>query len=110
MEISRQEISWGELPFPPPGDLPDPGIKPMSLKSPALACGLLFFFFKSLPLPGKSNLFLRKIGKLKSTVLFLLFRSNWKKQAEAQKGCCRQISATLATLFHPSPPKEDPTH
>ena len=25
------------LPFPPPGDLPDPEIKPMSLASPALA-------------------------------------------------------------------------
>ena len=25
------------LPFPPPGDLPDPGIKPTSLASPALA-------------------------------------------------------------------------
>ena len=27
--ISRQEY-WSGLPFPPPGDLPDPGIKPMS--------------------------------------------------------------------------------
>ena len=30
MGFSRQE-SWSELPFPSPGDLPDPGIKPMSL-------------------------------------------------------------------------------
>ena len=29
MEFSRQEY-WGELPFPSPGDLPDPGIKPGS--------------------------------------------------------------------------------
>ena len=28
---------WSGLPFPPPGDLPDPGIKPMSFVSPALA-------------------------------------------------------------------------
>ena len=27
--FSRQEF-WSELPFPPPGDLPHPGIKPMS--------------------------------------------------------------------------------
>ena len=27
---------WSGLPFPPPGDLPDPGIKPESLASPAL--------------------------------------------------------------------------
>ena len=32
MEFSRQEY-WRELSFPPPGDLPDPGIKP---RSPAL--------------------------------------------------------------------------
>ena len=32
MEISRQEY-WIGLPFPSPGDLPDPGIKP---KLPAL--------------------------------------------------------------------------
>ena len=34
--FSRQEY-WRGLPFPPPGDLPDPGIEPESLKSPALA-------------------------------------------------------------------------
>ena len=30
MGFSRQEY-WSELPFPSPGDLPDPGIKPRSL-------------------------------------------------------------------------------
>ena len=30
MEFSRQEY-WSQLPFPPPGDLPDPGIEPASL-------------------------------------------------------------------------------
>ena len=29
MGFSRQEY-WGGLPCPPPGDLPDPGIKPAS--------------------------------------------------------------------------------
>ena len=38
MEFSRQEY-WSGLPFPPPGDFPDPGINPMSLMSPALAGG-----------------------------------------------------------------------
>ena len=33
---SLQEC-WSGLPCPPPGDLPDPGIEPMSLMSPALA-------------------------------------------------------------------------
>ena len=36
MGLSRQEY-WSGLPCPSPGNLPDPGIKPMSLLSPALA-------------------------------------------------------------------------
>ena len=40
MEFSRQEY-WSGLPCPPPGDLPDPGIPPASLTSPALA-GVFF--------------------------------------------------------------------
>ena len=31
MEFPRQEY-WSGLPFPPPGDLPDPGIEPQSPK------------------------------------------------------------------------------
>ena len=38
MGFSRQEY-WSGLPWPPPGDPPDPGIKPASLMSPALAGG-----------------------------------------------------------------------
>ena len=38
MRLSRQEY-WSGLPYPPPGDLPDPGVEPMSLMSPALAGG-----------------------------------------------------------------------
>ena len=38
MEVSRQEY-WSGLPFPPPGDIPDPGIKFTSRVSPALAGG-----------------------------------------------------------------------
>ena len=38
MEFSRQEY-WSGLPCPPPGDLPEPGIEPTSLMSPALAGG-----------------------------------------------------------------------
>ena len=41
MEFSRQDY-WSELPFPPPGDLPDPGIKPVSPLSPALADGFFY--------------------------------------------------------------------
>ena len=37
MDFSRQEY-WSELPFPSPGDLPNPGIKP---RSPALQADAL---------------------------------------------------------------------
>ena len=36
MGFSRQQY-WSKEPCPPPGDLPDPGIKPRYLMSPALA-------------------------------------------------------------------------
>jgi len=35
--ILQARIYWSGLPWPPPGDLPDPGIKSMSLTTPALA-------------------------------------------------------------------------
>ena len=50
MGFSRQEY-WDGLPFPPPRDLPDPGIKPGSLASLALAGG----FFTTVP-PGRHHL------------------------------------------------------
>ena len=51
MGFSRQEY-WSGLTFPPLGDLPDPGIKPVSLASPVLADR--FFGTET---PGKSLLF-----------------------------------------------------
>ena len=59
MGFSRQEY-WSGLPFPSPGDLPDPGIEPASLMSPALVggffirtllpmvCSCIFYFYYSL--------------------------------------------------------------
>ena len=44
MEFSSYEY-WSGLPFPSPGYLPDPGIQPTSLESPAPASG----FFTSVP-------------------------------------------------------------
>ena len=38
MGFSRQG-HWSGLPYPPPGDLPNPRIEPTSLTSPALAVG-----------------------------------------------------------------------
>ena len=44
MGFPRQEY-WRGLLFPSPGDLPDPGIEPVSLASPAFAGG----FFTTVP-------------------------------------------------------------
>ena len=79
MEFPRQEY-WSGLPCPPPGDLTNPGIKPMS---PALAGG--FFTTESpgqsiphLDLPNFSILlycgtFVKTIGMLPLTKLQRLF-------------------------------------
>ena len=48
MGFSRQEY-WSRLPFPPPGDLLDPGIEPTSFVFPAWAGA----FFTTVP-PGKT--------------------------------------------------------
>ena len=53
MEFSRQEF-WGGFLFPTPGDLPDPGIKPMS----AASLGIGSRFFTTGP-PGKPCLQIR---------------------------------------------------
>ena len=52
MEFSRQEY-WSGLPFPSPGDLPDPGIEP---RSPALQADSLLS-----ELPGKPTLVPHKV-------------------------------------------------
>ena len=57
MGFPRQEY-WSGLPFPPPGDLPNAGIKPASpvaLVAPTLAGG-----FFTTELPGKPKRFNRK--------------------------------------------------
>ena len=50
MGFSQQEY-WSGLPFPPPGDLPNPGIEPALLVSPTLAGE----FFTTEP-PGKPDI------------------------------------------------------
>jgi len=55
MGFSWQE-HWSGLPFPPPGDLPDPGIEPTSHVSPVLTGG---FFTTE---PSSVYNFLRKCG------------------------------------------------
>ena len=53
VKFSRQE-SWSGLPFPSPGDLPDPGMEPASFASPALAGGFLTTVPPGIPSAGVS--------------------------------------------------------
>ena len=64
MGFSRQEY-WSGLPFPSPGDLPDPGIEP---RSPALRADAL----PSEP-PGKPILYIKSLLIPNSQSTFLLF-------------------------------------
>ena len=55
MRFSRQEY-WRRLPCLPPGDLPDPGIKPWSRMSPVLADSLPLSHLES---PSGAHLWLK---------------------------------------------------
>ena len=67
MTCFRQEY-WSGLPFPPLGDLPDPGIEAASLASPTLAGG-----FFTTATPGKLTLdfYLFVIKKICLCLVFL---------------------------------------
>ena len=57
MRFSWQEY-WSGVPYPPPGNFPDPGIKPTSLTSPALEGG--FFATSATAEIGKPRLYVRR--------------------------------------------------
>ena len=76
--FSRQKHCSG-LSCPPAGDLPNPGIEPMSLMSPALAVG--FFFFLPQAPPWKLMLWLQGLSILKS--------SNWSRKQHKPSGEAR---------------------
>ena len=48
VEFSRQEY-WSRLPLPTPGDLPDPGMEPMSLAPPALQANSSLLYYLASP-------------------------------------------------------------
>ena len=97
MGFSRQEY-WSGLPFPSPGDLPDPGIKP---RSPALQADALtseppgkpsssdisYKSFKWTPLrPYKTSTLLEK-----STCVFLMCEHIWLRQTFREGPSCTSL-------------------
>ena len=80
--FSRQEY-WSGLPFPPPGDLPYPGIEPKSPASSALAGG----FFTTEP-PGKPRVTLTPIK----------YSSPWNKIDEVK--ACRSSKTKVCEILN----------
>ena len=89
MGLSRQEY-WSRLPFPPPGDLPDPGIEPASPATPVLQADSLplshrrshwkaHFFIKmflSLP-PCLMKIYIQNVHTLKARFDFNMLLQHW---------------------------------
>ena len=95
MGFPRQEY-WSGLPFPSPGDLPDPGVKPLSLTSPTLA-------MDSLPVWAIGE------GQIKSQPLFTLDAAETASglSLPSNPGCsptsttCPHLAPSQRTLYLP---------
>ena len=98
-EFSRQEY-WSGLPFPSPGDLPNPGIKPGSLMSPALAGR---FFTSSTTWEAQDRYICRYIFSTHNRKTYLMFLICKGKSCfhERQKITILSISPSVS-LFSPS--------
>ena len=107
MDFPRQEY-WSQLPFLPPRDLPDPGIKHVSLISPALAGR----FFTALP-PGKHINKLKpapnalehrrndiQLRKWQPTAVFLPGKSHGQRNLAGYSPWCRKESDRIEQLTH----------
>ena len=71
--FSRQEY-WSGLPCPPPGDLPNSGIEPMSVLSPAMTGGSLSLA------PRGSCAMLTCKNHWKNYIILFICPSDWSKQ------------------------------
>ena len=83
MKLSRQE-HWSGLPCPPPGDLPNPGMVPMSLMSPASGGGFLTTSATWEVLFHITNSKLTKLNKINTNSQHIYLSSPWCKSL--QKG------------------------
>ena len=82
------------MPFPSPGDLPDPGTEPRSLTSPALAGR----FFTSEP-PGSEAM-----PKVSSVVGLLLSKLSGSECLQSEVNSAFVIVVGTAQCHHPLPP------
>ena len=92
MGFSRQRY-WSGLPCLPPGHLPDPGIKPTSLKSPALAGG---FFTTSTTWEAPTNIIILNNDLILHFLLF--FYHSFLKSCSALGNLLKQNASTATNL------------
>ena len=106
-EVPRQEY-WSALPFPTPGDLPDPGSEPASLASPALASIFLTTSTTRLARNQRGNARVLTCSSILVDgleVLLTVFRSPevlWvrtKPDLWALCFCCKQVLVLRADTF-----------
>ena len=108
MGFSRQDY-WGGLPFPPPRDLPDPGIKP---RSPALRVDSLPTELPGLPQEGwvLKNLRLKIVDlekTLESPLVWKEIRSVNPKGNQPWMFIGRTDAEAKAPIFWPPDAKND---
>ena len=93
MEFSRKEY-WNGLPFPSPGDLPDPGLEPASLTSLALQADSLLLS------RTREDLLIIKSMLIKSTVRNPLHRPEWPPSERSPKSKCCRGCTEYGILLH----------
>ena len=106
MRFLRQEY-WSGLPFPPPGDLPNPGLESTSPVSPTLTGRLIFFFFLTTELPGKTQKRYRASQSVWRTYLGRWYRNSLSKDETVYQRMkqCRNLSLALSCISYPQSSK-----
>ena len=99
MEFSRQAYRGG-LPFPTPGDLPNPGIDSMSPESPAMASR----FFTTAPLRNPANMAYDPGSRKHWEGQMIGLTGNWDLYMSSQCFICQgslicSLTDTRATIF-----------
>ena len=103
MGFSRKE-HWSVLPCPPPGDLPDPGIDPMSLMSPASAGG--FFIAEAPGKPLDNQTYSERTGwrgavlRCSRSHICGVSEGQRRLPASTARPPCRQVNCRNSLLFH----------
>ena len=102
MRFLRQEY-WSGLPFPPPGDLPKPGLEPTSPVTPILAGRLMWVFlfvcFLTTELPDKTQRRYRASQSVWRTYLGRWYRNSLSKDEIVQELILSTLLYLLSTII-----------